>query len=522
MSNYTEGSVHGESTPRNQPKGYQTDTINPYFMHPNENPALILVTPLLTSSNYHSWSHSMMMALRSKNKLHFINGVLPRPADLDFNSIAWDRCNTMIMSWIKNSVEQEIAQSILWMDNAADMWNELKERFYQGDVFRISDLQEEICTLKQGDSSISSYYTKLKILWQELDNFRPIPSCECDPSCSALVKIRAYRDSDQVIHFLKGLNDQYAAIRSQIMLMDPLPSICKVYSLLVQGNNYTGGRGNVRGGKTAGGRGRGNRVCTHCGMTNHTIDTCFKKHGYPPNWKTDGAAGAFNNYVSSQDKHEVQHRDDSETNVQASSGLAFTPEQHKALLALLQDASQIQSHSINQLTSHNTPNSGIICTLPTSFHPDTFILDTSATDHVCYTHKYFQCLNCIKPMTIKLPNGSLVSTSLAGTVKFNDSFYLTNVLYMPEFSFNLISVPKLTQSLNCQLMFTTVACVIQDLSSKRMIGTTELHGGLYLLKTPIMSLLPDPPSHSVNSLVNKPKIDSSTCSIWLNVTVMCT
>lgn len=60
------------------------------------------------------------------------------------------------------------------MDTATDIWNELRDQFYQGDVFRISDLQEEIYNLKQGYSSISSYYTKLKKLWQELDNFRPI------------------------------------------------------------------------------------------------------------------------------------------------------------------------------------------------------------------------------------------------------------------------------------------------------------------------------------------------------------
>lgn len=46
----------------------------------------------------------------------------------------------MIMSWINNYVELEIAQSILWMKNAAEMWIELKDRFYQGDVFRISDI----------------------------------------------------------------------------------------------------------------------------------------------------------------------------------------------------------------------------------------------------------------------------------------------------------------------------------------------------------------------------------------------
>jgi hypothetical protein len=52
------------------------------------------------------------------------------------------------MSWISNSVDPEISQSILWMDTASEIWKELKERFYQGDVFRISDIQEEIYTLK--------------------------------------------------------------------------------------------------------------------------------------------------------------------------------------------------------------------------------------------------------------------------------------------------------------------------------------------------------------------------------------
>jgi len=176
----------------------------------------------------------MQVALRSKHKLHFINGALPRPSEDDHDSIAWDRCNTMIMSWLSNYVDPEISQSILWMDTALEIWNELKERFYQGDIFRISDLQEEIYTQKQGESSISSHYTKMKKLWQELDNFRPIPTSNCVDDCKAIAKMREYKDSDQVIRFIKGLNEQFSAVRSQIMLMDPLPSIGKVYSLLVQ------------------------------------------------------------------------------------------------------------------------------------------------------------------------------------------------------------------------------------------------------------------------------------------------
>jgi hypothetical protein len=36
------------------------------------------------------------------------------------------------------------------------------------------------------------------------------------------------------VRSLKGFNEQYSTVRSQIMLMNPLSIICKVYSLLVQ------------------------------------------------------------------------------------------------------------------------------------------------------------------------------------------------------------------------------------------------------------------------------------------------
>lgn len=35
---------------------------------------------------------------------------------------------------------------------------------------------------------------------------------------------------DYVIQFLMGLNETYANVRDQIMLMDPLPTVNKVFS----------------------------------------------------------------------------------------------------------------------------------------------------------------------------------------------------------------------------------------------------------------------------------------------------
>lgn len=122
MSVASSANITNDRPPSNaNNKGYQTDTHNPYFMHPNENLVLVLVSPLLSTNNYHSWSKSMAMTLRSKNKLHFINDNLPRPLDEDHNSIVWDQCNTMIMSWIHNFVELDISQSVLGMDTAAEI-----------------------------------------------------------------------------------------------------------------------------------------------------------------------------------------------------------------------------------------------------------------------------------------------------------------------------------------------------------------------------------------------------------------
>jgi hypothetical protein len=82
-----------------------------------------------------------------------------------------------------NSVEDSIAQSIVYLDNAINVWNELKERFSRGDYIRISELQVEIYGLKQGTHSVSEYFTVFKTLWEELEAYCPMPVCNCPHKC---------------------------------------------------------------------------------------------------------------------------------------------------------------------------------------------------------------------------------------------------------------------------------------------------------------------------------------------------
>lgn len=85
---------------------------------------------------------------------------------------------------------------------------------------------------------------------------------------------------------------------------------------------------------------------------------------------------------------------------------------------------------------------------------------------------------------------------------------------MPDFSFNLISLPKLTKTLNCQLMLNDTDCIIQNTHSKKMIDTTRLNGELCILDSPSVTLYHTPSTHSINTLHNHSLDISQNCNLW--------
>jgi len=80
--------------------------------------------------------------------------------------------------------------------------------------------------------------------------------------------------------------------------MDPLPPINKVFALISQEENQRNVVASVidfvlftiKHDVNKGNHGRFGKkempVCTHCGFHGHTIDKCYKLHGYPPGFKS--------------------------------------------------------------------------------------------------------------------------------------------------------------------------------------------------------------------------------------------
>ncbi|XP_043721100.1 uncharacterized protein LOC122668625 [Telopea speciosissima] len=169
------------------------------------------------------------MALQAKNKLGFIDGTIEQPTD-DYVDLLLGGAQLHGYLLAYSFHDPSIANSILWTTNARDVWNDLGDRFSQQNA-PIFEIGRSISNHSQGTDSISAYYTTLKAFRDELSSYRShLPTC----TCGTMTTINGYVETDALIDFLQGLNDSYSAVRSQILLMDPLPTMAKAYSLLLQ------------------------------------------------------------------------------------------------------------------------------------------------------------------------------------------------------------------------------------------------------------------------------------------------
>lgn len=87
----------------------------------------------------------MKTTLLAKNKLGFIDGSVKRPTKLlDPNFSLWNRCDGMVVSWLRNATILQIRSSLMYLDTASQIWIDLRDRFSQGNIARIYELKQQL------------------------------------------------------------------------------------------------------------------------------------------------------------------------------------------------------------------------------------------------------------------------------------------------------------------------------------------------------------------------------------------
>ncbi|KAK0593262.1 hypothetical protein LWI29_033784 [Acer saccharum] len=210
-------------------------------------------------------------------------------------------------------------------------------------------------------------------------------------------------------------------------------------------------------------------LCTHCGIVGHVVDKCYKLHGYPPGYK-------FNNRFSHSKPAANQASIASDSSEDPFAMSSLSSNQCQQLIALL--SSHLQQNSSQ---SSGEPLVSYFTSIHSTILIDAWILDTGATHYVCHTLHSFESFVSSSVSDVILPNGQTAPIIKIGTVRLSSHIILYNVLFVPSFKYNLLSVSSLTKSLSCCLMFSATSCMIRDLNHGTKIGMGKRLGNLYYL-----------------------------------------
>jgi len=94
-------------------RNYNLDPRHILYLHHSDNPNCSLTNELLNGNNYAQWRRSFEVSLSAKNKLSFVNGDYTKPASNFPLLPLWERCNSMVISWLLHSLSKDTASSII-------------------------------------------------------------------------------------------------------------------------------------------------------------------------------------------------------------------------------------------------------------------------------------------------------------------------------------------------------------------------------------------------------------------------
>lgn len=133
-----------------------------------ETPSTIRISKKLTYNNYTKWCKLMHVAIGGRGWLSHITTAPPPSTDPDFAQ--WEQLDAMVIAWIIENIDGEIVNHFLDYTVAHSLWQGIEGLLgCDKDELQIYDLSSKAATLRQGNDTVETYYSKLTMLWKEID-----------------------------------------------------------------------------------------------------------------------------------------------------------------------------------------------------------------------------------------------------------------------------------------------------------------------------------------------------------------
>ncbi|KAH0650901.1 hypothetical protein KY289_032190 [Solanum tuberosum] len=363
------------------------DHNHPLFLqHTDTLGSSLISLQLIGSENYALWSRSFRIGLVGRSKLVFVDGCFPKSMFKPVLYDQWEKCNVVVLSWIINAVQPGLLSSVVYASDARKVWLDLRE------------------------------YSKLRDLWDEYDALMPCPSCPCPESR----KFGEHCEYQRLLQFLMGLNESYYPPRSQILMMNPIPTLNKAYALLMDQESL---RNLVSSTSTSLGVGAidGTTLYSHRGPTYTHGFGSFKVSSSMISGGSNGGASTSGSYKGRRTLVQCDHsgcKGVQSTTIQHP-GALFTQDQYQQILQLLsRSGGETAAAPPARVASVDAgiPLSTFLCACDAG----EWIVDNGATHHITSQ------LNTLATSTealanldsrVHLPNGNTVSVSHIGGAK---------------------------------------------------------------------------------------------------------
>ncbi|XP_070035044.1 uncharacterized protein [Nicotiana tomentosiformis] len=240
--------VVDESTSANSSVSFIPDHPSPFFLLSSDVPGVSLANTPFSVTRFGGWRRNMIVSLSARNKIGFIDGT-------------------------------------------------------------VFEIKQELASTNQGSLEIASYFNKLKKPWDELGFMRASRGSSC--TCAAKYELQREDDENKLHQFLMGLNESYVGVRSDLLMMQPPPSLDTAYNILLQDErqrqvsssshfrtdsaSFNDHLTNKFAGTPAPSKqftqrvnfeyNNSNLVCRYCKKPGNLVKKCYKLHGFPPGFK---------------------------------------------------------------------------------------------------------------------------------------------------------------------------------------------------------------------------------------------
>ncbi|RVW39091.1 Retrovirus-related Pol polyprotein from transposon TNT 1-94 [Vitis vinifera] len=380
----------------------------------------------LNGQNFIQWAQSVRIFICGKGKEEYLTGAIVQPKEDDPGYRTWKLENSMVMSWLINSMTNGIGENFMYYGTAKEIWDAARETYSNIDntsaTFEIKSILQD---LRQGDSTVTEYFNILARYWQQLDIYEELV-WKC-PEDGLLYKVI---EKECIYKFLLGLNKNLDEVRGRVLSIKLLPSVREVFSEIRREESrqkvMLGTQNSSKNLENSALVARGTQSnnnnhqtkknrpwCDHCRKPGHTKETCWHLHGKPADWKP------------SRPQQNREGRGYTATAEEDTSGTSsnpgpFSKEQLEALQKMFQQTLQstgttigtasvaqkgIFSHALNVRLENHT----------------TWIVDSGASDHMTGNlmvfHEYTPCHN---NSSVRIADGTLSRALNSGKRIGND------------------------------------------------------------------------------------------------------